>query len=720
VEQPFRSPRFRFGTFDVDLQAGELRKKGLRLKLTRQAFQVLTILLERPGEVVTREEIQKRLWPDTFVDFEQNLNTAIKKLREVLDDSAENSRFVETLPRRGYRFIAPVEKIEALNQGMPLEVSIRRPKHYRALLTVGLLLAATLSTIVAYRVFSRPHVPLDPITVVPFTTYPGFEGAPSFSPDGNQLAFAWSKEGLNFDLYVKQVGQERAVQLTYRPATYVIPAWSPDGRFIAFGRRGKEDRDTGIYLVPALGGSERKLADAAHRRNHVAYFLSWSPDGRWLAFSKEDASLAIGEHTSPEKVLIHLLDVETGEQRVLPNPFPDCALNLEPAFSPDGKYMAAVCMLTDGVNRIYIQAREGGQAREVVLVKGSSGFLGGSLEGLAWAADSESLLYGSLGHLWRVGLAGGTPDKLLFAQDVQTPAVAHTGNRLAFAQVSFPANIWKLDFTSPTELAGPATKVIGSSRGEWNLRTSPDGKHIAFESRRSGRLQIWVCDRDGSNPIQVSYLGEDRVPSWSPDSRRLAFDSRASGKAEIYIVNADGGQPHRLSTGTPNAASPRWSRNGQWIYFVTQQPDGTWKVPTDGGTPIRLMKEGRYDAQESVDGARIFFVVGYHEGDKVTEQIWSALADGGDERLETPMVTNASWDPARDGIYFLDGVDSSGRNCGRLRFFDFASRHLRTLMELESGASFPGHMSVSRDGHTIFYAMINQRSADLMLVEGFR
>jgi DNA-binding winged helix-turn-helix (wHTH) protein len=99
----------RFGRFEVDLPAGELRKCGLKLKLSGQPFQVLAILLERPGEVVTREELQKRLWLDTFVDVDHNLNTAINKIREALGDSAENPRFVETLPRRGYRFIAPVD-----------------------------------------------------------------------------------------------------------------------------------------------------------------------------------------------------------------------------------------------------------------------------------------------------------------------------------------------------------------------------------------------------------------------------------------------------------------------------------------------------------------------------------------------------------------------------------------------------------------------------------
>src|SRR5215510_1116493 len=104
----------RFGVFEVDVRAGELRKQGVRVKLQEQPFQVLTVLLQRPGEVVTREELRNHNWsPDTFVDFDNSLNTAINKLREALGDSADNPRFIETLPRRGYRFLASVGTIDA-------------------------------------------------------------------------------------------------------------------------------------------------------------------------------------------------------------------------------------------------------------------------------------------------------------------------------------------------------------------------------------------------------------------------------------------------------------------------------------------------------------------------------------------------------------------------------------------------------------------------------
>src|SRR6266478_1285869 len=298
----------RFGVFEVDLRTGELRRQGLRLKLPSQSFQVLKLLLEHPGDLVSREELREKLWPaDTFVDFDHGLNAAVNRLREALGDSADSPRFVETLPRRGYRFIVPVEwnsansetpissaaaascsepsrGVQDISERLPVTAPRPRLRITRfALAFTGVILV---TGVLLYLL--RPHTQSDTLTVIPFTTYPGFEAAPSFSPDGNQIAFAWSKEGLNFDLYVKQIGQERAVRLTYRPATYLVPAWSPDGRFIAFARRGKNDNDTGLYLMPALGGSERKLADATAGVYYPYYLLSWSPDGKRLAFSKED------------------------------------------------------------------------------------------------------------------------------------------------------------------------------------------------------------------------------------------------------------------------------------------------------------------------------------------------------------------------------------------------------------------------------------------------
>ena len=166
----------KFGVFELDLRSGELRKSGARLSLQQQPLQLLAVLLERPGELVTRDELRKRLWPDdTFVDFEHGLNAAVKRLRDTLGDSADSPRFVETVPRRGYRFITP-----ASVGGMP--VPLARVRRVLLLLTAGL--AVGIGGLWIYLSADRPVNSTSPLTAVPFTTLSGQEVAPAFSPDG--------------------------------------------------------------------------------------------------------------------------------------------------------------------------------------------------------------------------------------------------------------------------------------------------------------------------------------------------------------------------------------------------------------------------------------------------------------------------------------------------------------------------------------------------------
>ncbi len=168
----------RFENFEVDLRTGELRKAGVKQKFGGQPFQVLSILLERPGDVVTREELQKRLWPDTFVDVDHNLNTAINKIREVLGDSAESPRFVETLPRRGYRFIGelepPVQPVVPIVTVEPDRGSRSRQTWLKIAAGVLAISVFALAAVLAYR-WHRPQRPQEQgaLTVKPFTAFPG-------------------------------------------------------------------------------------------------------------------------------------------------------------------------------------------------------------------------------------------------------------------------------------------------------------------------------------------------------------------------------------------------------------------------------------------------------------------------------------------------------------------------------------------------------------------
>ena len=249
-----------------------------------------------------------------------------------------------------------------------------------------------------------------------------------------------------------------------------------------------------------------------------------------------------------------------------------------------------------------------------------------------------------------------------------------------------------------------------------NPQISPDGKLIAFDSNRSGNSEIWICDRDGSSPLQLTSFGvpSTGAPRWSPDSHHIVFDSGVSGHGELYVVSANGGQPQRLATGTPNAGSPFWSADGRWIYFGTDRPDAVWKVPAGGGVAVRLTKEGTHYPQESADGNRVFYVV---EGER--NELWSVSVNGAGERREEGMPTfesPVSWTPAQNGIYFVDGPPFHLS----VNYFDFAARHVDKILELHGVNVACCGIAVSRNNDTLLLSGIDHLESDIMLVENFR
>ena len=280
AETQSRPRLVRFGVFEADVQTGELRKNGVKLKFSGQPFQVLAILLERPGEVVTREELQKRLWPDTFVDVERNLNTAVNKIREILGDSAETPQFVETLPRRGYRFVAPVERESSVEPAVEISPV---PPHKSVggflvrrwmVMMVGVVILAVGAGFFGYRRLST-HKTIAQRTLTRLTFDDGLQTEPTWSPDGRFIAYS-SDRGGKFDIWVQQVSGGNPIQVTKRPGQNWQPDWSPDGKYIAYR---SEEADGGIFVIPALGGAglERKIAT-------FGYHPRWSPDSSQVLF----------------------------------------------------------------------------------------------------------------------------------------------------------------------------------------------------------------------------------------------------------------------------------------------------------------------------------------------------------------------------------------------------------------------------------------------------
>jgi Tol biopolymer transport system component/DNA-binding winged helix-turn-helix (wHTH) protein len=725
----------RFGPFTLDVRSGELRNGSTRLKVPDQSIAVLQALLERPGELVTREALRDRLWgSETFVDYEAGLNAAVRRLREALHDSADTPRYVETLPRRGYRFIAPVDgalagadaapaepaTVEAPVSAAPATARAGRARVRPAVLValglaaIGVALWAGLRWRQAAPTAARP---------VPITRFQGLEVDPAISPDGKWVAFAWDGgSGDNFDIYVRSIDGNSQLQLTKDAAADHGPAWSPDGLRIAFVRVLEGKRE--IVVVPALGGPEKVLFEAAAEGGSwmlwgLPYGLSWTPDGSHLVF---------GDLSGPaSNSAIYLYSFENGERRQLTHP-PANLSDIHPVVSPNGRYLAFVRMNRDPTSilrRVLLQKLEqlhvSGEPKPVTS--------GPRVVGFDWAPDSRSIIYDAGQRepgLWRVAIAGGAPEPVLPNIWVFRPSVARSGAGVVYQNMLIEANIWELPLpSSPSrEPSGdPTFPVIASTAFDTDMQFSPDGTRIAFASGRSGHSEIWVSNRDGSQANKLtSFAGGGRVgrvgsPAWSADGKQIAFDVEltATGKWNLYSVVADGGGPAKpLRSDAFNNTRPSWSMDGRWIYFASDRTgnDQIWKMPSSGGTASQVTFGGGLDPVVSWDGQRV-----YYAKQPPIQGIWAVPAEGGQEVQVVSRGRSLDFDVGENGIFMMDRTPKPQVT---VEMFRFATQQLETVARLPPGVRFRGYFRVTRDGSSMLYQRFDQWHSDIEMLPGIR
>ena len=697
----------RFGVSEIDLQTGELRKNGLKVKLQDQPFQVLAMLLERPGKVVTREELRARLWPaDTFVDFEHSLNAAIKRLRDALGDSAETPVFIETLPRRGYRFLIPISgngtSVDA--EASQLALPVQRANWSKRFLFALVALAALIATVYVVKQekwisSSRSLVALPLPRVIPFTSYPGTETDSAFSPDGKQIAFVRDEDpdtGRDSNVYVKLIGGEKPLRITQGSGRVCCPTWSPDGRYIAFNRC--SGGPSGAYLVPSLGGPERKLTGRS-----ACIGLSWSPDGKYLAFPNKDSA--------GDRWRIWVFSLDTMEERPISSPPANIIGDHQPAFSSDSKSVAFRRISSPQVTDIYLTSIDGGSDKRLT-------FDQTLVDGLAWAPDGQSIVFAS--HragdlsLWRISVSSGTPERLpVSGTNASHPAISRQGDKLAYTSGSTHFNIWELKLDARSRAILPAKPLIVSNLQDAGPQFSPDGSKIAFQSNRSGSSEVWLADADGSNLLQLTSLNNHSgTPRWSPDGKFIAFDSRPTDHSHIFVIPALGGKPRQLTDGNFEESVPNWSRDGQWIYFTSNR-SGIWqlfKAPWRGGEPIQVTKKGGFAAFESTDGSTLYYWKDNDYG------IWKMALPNGEETQILPVGLDwGKWSVQDNGIYFI-GIDPVKPT---ISFFDFAKKRITSIAAVPKALTYEvGAFDVSPDGRSILFLPV-EKSGDIMLVENF-
>jgi Tol biopolymer transport system component len=654
-----------------------------------------------------------RLNPDVPPKLEEAINRLLEKDRDLRYQHASDLRADLKRAKRDSES-GRAEAIEEGSGSQPQRTPTAAGRRGRPWWLAGVSFALLLGLTGAWQLFRTRDASLAPPRILTVTSTHGSEDFPTFSPDGEQLAFQWDGErGDNWDIYVTMIDSSVVRRLTSGPERDLTPSWSPDGRQIAFLRQpAAGPGPPTIHLVSPLGGPARKVSDFP-----AAGPVSWSNDGRWLA-----ARRAFAASGHPDDGGIYAIPFDGSEPRRLTEPQP-LGSYWNPAFSPDGRRLAFASCAGVGLPTCEIRVLD----LDTDLVPLSSprtvAQTGWRVRSLAWTRDGASIVYALeqgpyLFYLWRVDAAGRRPPERIEVAGVGARDPAGTPSRdwLAFSRSQFDSDLFSFREGHDAEL------VLGSTLWEGSPDFSPDGRRIAFESTRSGeRVEVWLASADGSQVEQLTRGpgGWQGSPRWSPDGTRIAFDCRGEGGHwDIWTIAADGGTPRRLTQYPGDESLPTWSQDGRWVYFSSERNSirQIWRVPAAGGGEEQVTHgadglQGFGKALESADGRTLFFRRG--PGSR-SPLVALTLAEGTERRVvECVSGVFGAFAVATDGLYYVDCTPG-----GRLHRLDLSTGRDETLGTLKEWSGYP--IAVSPDGQTVIYPKVVSRGADLMLIENFR
>jgi Tol biopolymer transport system component/DNA-binding winged helix-turn-helix (wHTH) protein len=634
-----------FGVFEADLDSGELRRGGLRLRLQDKPFQILTVLLQRPGEAVTREELRQQLWgSDTYVDFDRSLNIAVAKLRAALCDDADIPRYVETLPRRGYRFIGQINSDGDVSAAQP----ISNPSRKRSWRAMRILLAAASAMLAVallrgWQFHTMPELRVLGITQItndgfPKTAESALDGFAGTALNGSTLYFgevlndgptlarvstsggtveslrtplkdplvegfsAARSELLAIDLVGHDGGPLWALKMPGADAREVgtivasAAAWAPDGETITYAWANH------IYLCDAEGAHARELA----RISGGVTDLAWSPDGNVLRFTLNGA----GDHQS-----IWQLD-------------------------SDGK----------GLHPLFTDWRE------------SSGQEHGR-----WTAGGKYFIFQSL-NPGRWGLWAAREESSWLGRKMERPILLTEGVMEQTAPDPSPSgqDIFLVGVQARSEVVrydAPHSRLVPflGRLSVQQLDYSSDGRWLAYVSYPDGTL--WRSRIDGTDQIQLSPASvAARTPRWSPDGKWIAFMGEREdrkGVWQLYLVQSSGGGLRSLANAQMEQGIPTWSPDGKFLVFGDLYRPGVWPASrlqihlyclASGKVSTVPGSEGLWTARYSPQGGFIAALT----ADNRTVMLYDVAAGKWSRLATTSPIADLAWSRSGDALYFVD------------------------------------------------------------------
>lgn len=565
------SPILQFGVFEVDLSQGELRKHGRKIKLQERPFQLLAALLERPGQVVTREELARKLWIDTLVDFDNGLNIAAKKVREALDDDAATPRYVETLPRRGYRFIAPVQTRNpvasapaAVDQPKPepqpaIEAPVPAPPRRRV--TYGRVAAVIVVLFFTGRIYwiSTATRPPHLVQVVQLTQTGRAEFADGVAADGSRVYFT-QREGGRWWLAQVSVEGGNPQPLPVEVPNPDILDISPDRSSLLVSGASGGEPDRPLWVIPTVGGSARRVGDVLGRAG------AWSRDGSRIVFARGSTLFRVNSDGTDCRKLLDAPGA-VSSIRWAPAPEPE-VLRLSIAGTgakPYGLWQAA--SNGTGLHRLLAQWNPGTLATD------------GDDSG-TWAASGKYFLFRSVRG--RVASVWAMRENRTFPRPAEGPPVQLYSAPMQFTSLAGSPDGKRVFFAAGQERRELVRYNAGHKQflpfladvtARW-VSFSKDEHFVAYVVVPDGTL--WRSRPDGGERLQLtppSFAVEQ--PRWSPDGSRIAFAGGPIGQSsKVYVIPATGGAPEAVTSGSAIDDGASWSPDGNSLLFARSLPPG--------------------------------------------------------------------------------------------------------------------------------------------------
>jgi Tol biopolymer transport system component len=574
-----------------------------------------------------------------------------------------------------------------------------------AVLGISLLLAGVLRR-------SPARANGDDFEIVPFSTEVGQQFSPSISPDGSRVAYVWDGAGTNLDIYIKDVKSGAVQRFTHDSAPDLHPAWSPDGKQIAFLRGAQSTAD--VILKNVESGLERRIGTienigggwASDNLYTGCQSPTWSPDGKRLILT--DAP------SSAKGLGLVAMSVTTGEKTALSSPMgvdQDCY----PRFSPNGREIAFVRYVSHGVGDIYTMSSDGGAPRQL-----SSDHR--TIRGLDWSADGKRLVFatnraGSY-EIRTIGSEGGDSQTLPSdTASASEPAVARDGGWMVYVESAENWNIWRVRIENGRygKRLGQPERFLASTGQNHSPSYSPDGSTIAFVSNRSGNPEIWLANADGTHLRQITHFNGPWLGTlrWSPDAKNIVFDARPRGHSAIFTISVASGEPKLLEQENFEDRRPAWSRDGKSIYFDTTRSGRPqiWKRDLETGVARPIAPPATMAPTESIDGQTLYFVSSV---DSEPHYLWTSRPDGSGA-MQIPDIRPdpiLDWTVCADGIIFAVAKGASAS----VYFYGFSDRAIHPMGELVQSLS-PGTPSlvVSPDGKWLLFAATDYTKSDIKI-----